>query len=296
MHEEQKLIDLLIIQDLHQSRVATLIQIERLLSVEDRSQAAERVQLLIENGCIRKRTLLIGGAEVFCLSRKGYDLGVANGVIPEDGSVSAKKLWRRLEVSDLTLLHELQVVDARIAYERHARVSGTVQVARVVTHFPSGHFETDDGKRIFPDGWLSLSVRGRDRPLSFCLEIDRGTEPLNRVLSKVQDYLRIDSGDSANRDFRVVFVVPSEERRDNVAWLLARELPKVPNFVLIAVMSDVERDALGAIYLTPGGVRKAMVHGVSPPVIGRDRGQYRRSKMRMDAIATHSPRVSLLDS
>ncbi len=243
----------------------------------------EVLRAMLDEQLLRRRELLLGGNVVYTLSRAGCALAMDHDVI-DRAEISSKHLWRRLEVSDLTLLHELEVVDLRIAFEKAA--TGRCSVS---TYLAQRRFVTEAGKRIFPDGVLTVAGGGKAES-RFCLELDRGTEPLRRIVTKVADYSSL-AGSGLRRPFRVLFVVPSFERRNNIAWLLREEFPQLPNFILVGEKKDVLHDPLGAVFLTPGALRAVNLSAATPTVASGE--VYRRSKERDELIKKEARLVSL---
>jgi len=273
---------LILLRDLYFSRAATRIQLERLSPPGIRHETADRLAELCEQGLVRPRELRIGGEVVFCLSRSGFDCAASNGVIPEAVGIAPKRIWRRLEVSDMTILHELELVDLRIAFEREGRRALDVIDCQLETCLNQCSFTGREGRRMFPDGRLRLRRRGGgDSSLVFYIEHDRGSETLSRIVGKVADYRHL--AEHGKEAFRLIVVVPSVERRNNIALELARAFPELPNFILIGVFAEVIRNPFEDVFLTPGQARKAL-EGFNE---GRSNsgGAYRRSKARDERIA-----------
>jgi protein involved in plasmid replication-relaxation len=75
--------------------------------------------------------------------------------------------------------------------------------------------------RVAPDGYGKLLLPDR-RPVSFLLELDRGTEDHERLRQKLRRYAKaLPRSPLADTDPLVVVAVPSQARRDNLAHTLA---------------------------------------------------------------------------
>src|SRR5581483_1560376 len=80
--------------------------------------------------------------------------------------------------------------------------------------------------KVAPDGYGKLLVPGR-RPVSFLLELDRGSEDHSRLRQKARRYDKaLPRSPLADEEPLLLITVPSLQRRDNAAAALAgSELP-----------------------------------------------------------------------
>src|SRR2546423_10602302 len=78
--------------------------------------------------------------------------------------------------------------------------------------------------RIRPDGHGLWTTRGRT--VGWYLECDLGTEPLTRVMSKLEAYERLAA--SGGPTYPVLFWLPNVDRESHLQQALRRQLPQVP--------------------------------------------------------------------
>jgi protein involved in plasmid replication-relaxation len=114
-----------------------------------------------------------------------------------------------------------------------------------------------------------LEINGGDASeLHFFLELDKGTETIERLAEKCVNYREYDrSGgyaefcgltkeDRKSRPFRVLVVCKGEQRRNNLADRLLQFHPPFSTMILIATLSDCLRDPLGEIWMTPAAYKE----------------------------------------
>lgn len=118
---------------------------------------------------------------------------------------------------------------------------------------------------VHPDALivLSLSVGGVKQQLMLCLEIDRGTEGLERIRDKLTGYhlakeqrLFRQFGDISN--FFVLFQAPSEKRSDSIFHALVDHIGAT--LARVTSAGEVTQDSVltGTIWRDPEGNRKAI--------------------------------------
>jgi hypothetical protein len=107
--------DLAILRGLLDSRVATIHHLSTLY-FEGRLEAArKRVQKLKAAGVIHQRPRRSTDPAVHCLTRKAFGVLEAHGILAEYPAVGWAHLEKRARVSQLTLRHELEVMDVKSA-------------------------------------------------------------------------------------------------------------------------------------------------------------------------------------
>lgn len=154
-----------------------------------------------------------------------------------------------------------------------------------------------------PDAFASVRrLAPRSDPSdSFFLEFDRGTESLDIVVEKVRQYVRYfrtggfaawrgaGSRDYKRHPFRVLFVVRSSERRNNLAEQILIRHPSILTQLWIATLSEFLADPFGAIWTRPMDYRSALSsrlgHSMKLP--------YGRSSLREKTIEQALRKVSL---
>jgi hypothetical protein len=127
---------------------------------------------------------------------------------------------------------------------------------------------------VRPDGFIRIheNQNGAKYEHLFFLEVDRATEPQETLIKRAvayRDYYA--SGGMAKRfgdspeaykafPFRVLYVLPSEERRDNTIERLLQVNPPILTQVWLAVIRDITTMPLDNIWYRPGDLRTGMGH------------------------------------
>ena len=140
---------------------------------------------------------------------------------------------------------------------------------------------------------------------SFFIEVDRSTERLETLAAKAEAYRAfLGTGGFARlcghplssrrrHPFRVLVVVPSEERRNNVAERLLRCRPPILRLVWLSTLEEVRRDPLGAIWVRPADYREA-VRGTPYADATAPRRGYRTRPERERLVADRVTKQRLL--
>jgi hypothetical protein len=119
---------------------------------------------------------------ILFLTRKAFVLLQERGVLAEYPKLDPSSMEKRARVSDLTLRHELEVMDVKAAFHSAIRATKKFSVAEFSTWpllyqfeaFRSGH----EGAEVMvkPDGFIRIREEEKDGGLSehtFFLELDR---------------------------------------------------------------------------------------------------------------------------
>ncbi|MEM7148004.1 MAG: replication-relaxation family protein [Verrucomicrobiota bacterium] len=215
--------DLQILTGLFEARTFTLQQIATLYFDGRYEAAKKRLQKLKASGHVRPRERHSFQPTALFLTKQGFDAVVHLPALAGYPEISWHRFYKRTQIADSTLLHELAVSDARVQLTLAANLRSDLSLLRFITWPTLIAFEartalTRDGltyrKAVTarPDGFFRLRQTlgdGRTRILSFYLEVDRSTEPQRTLQAKAlayQDHFR-HSG-----PFRVLFVFPSFQR------------------------------------------------------------------------------------
>ncbi|MBT8227314.1 MAG: replication-relaxation family protein [Dactylosporangium sp.] len=120
---------------------------------------------------------------------------------------------------------------------------------------------TTTGKfmRIRPDGHGLWTAAGRT--VGWFLETDLGSEPLTRVIGKLEAYERLAA--SGGPAYPVLFWLPNAERESHLQQALRQRLPEVP-----VATATHETDPAGAVWLPVDGWQR-----VSLPELPSDHGR-----------------------
>jgi hypothetical protein len=101
---------------------------------------------------------------------------------------------------------------------------------------------------LYPDAFFSLHDRVRDKYAYFFLEIDTGTEDHTKLLDKMKRYLVLATNQQLTsphlphkeiKGFRVLFVMNSEARRENLLKR-AQHLPNKKGMFYIGLRTDID--------------------------------------------------------
>lgn len=280
------------------------------LHFEGRKEAAKkRLQKLKDSGLIAERPRRPFEPAVIHLTRKGFLLLEQHGILAQYPAFDLPSLEKRARVSELTIRHELDVMDVKAAFHQALRDSPTFSVAEFCTWPRLHEFVTarSDGRDILvkPDGFLRIHEREADGGLSehtFFIEVDRSTETQDTLLSRIASYLAYyKSGGfavahgaprSAYKEFpfRVLVVLKSAERRNNAVERSLSRNPPVLTQAHFTTLTEVLTDPLGAIWLRPTDYQTAMPR----TSLADSAGTYRRDQARDNFVEQQVPRVAII--
>lgn len=270
--------DYALLRTLFECRVMTADHVAT-LHFEGKTEAAKkRLQKLKASGLINARPRRSFEPAVLILARKGLMLLRDQGILNEYPTFHLPALDRRSRVSDLTIRHELEVMDVKAAF--HAAITATTAFA--VAEFSTwpllnefSVYRPDQGKAevlVKPDGFIQIhetQLDGEKFERTFFLEVDRSTEVQEVLVSRVGCYYNYyKSGGFALRKggkreeykdypFRVLLVFKTPERRNNFAERLLQSAVPVSNQICLATFSEVTMNPLGPIWVTPASYREA---------------------------------------
>jgi hypothetical protein len=269
--------DLALLKELFESRVMAAEHIAALHFDGRKEAAKKRLQKLKAAGLISERKRRVNEPSVLFLARGGLNLLRGHGTLAEYPSLGLPALEKRARVSDLTLRHELEVMDVKGAFHTAMRKAEGFSIAEFNTWPLLNQFEAvrqDHGEVVVkPDGFIRIHENEADGGLSehtFFLEVDRSSETLDTLVSKVSCYLDYyKSGSFAVRNgaarsaykeypFRVLMVLKSAERRNNIAEQLLQSTQPMFTQVCLSTLEEVTSDPLGSIWIRPLDYREAV--------------------------------------
>jgi hypothetical protein len=273
--------DFKLLRELFESRVMTLAHVAILFFQGKAEATKKRVHKLKAAGLIRDRPRRPSEPSVLLLCRQAFDLLKHYDHLCGVPELSITQFERRARVSDLTIRHELQVMDVKAAFAKAFASSKNLRLAEFST-WPSLHqFETrtlrpavgEAAIVVKPDGFIRIRDEERDgaREHVFFLEVDRSTETLETLIQRAACYssyfrsggfaVRCGGAQSDYRSFpfRVLMVFKSVERRDNVAARLLALTPPILTQVWLTTVAEVESDAIGAIWVRPLDYQRSTV-------------------------------------
>lgn len=263
-----------LIRDLFESRVMTTSHIAA-LHFDGRIEAAKkRLLKLKDGGLIGERPRSPFEPAVLFLARDGIRLLDVRGTILEYPPLPLATLERRARVSELTLRHELSVVDVKASVVSATRATKSLSVEEFST-WPLLYEFTAESVTVKPDAFIRIIENkspGSTAEHCFFLEIDRSTEALDILVSRAASYLAYyHSGGFAERNhappiafrkfpFRVLMVFNTAERLNNVAERLLQTNPPILTHVWLTTLADILSAPLGPIWVRPLDYRTA-THG-----------------------------------
>lgn len=275
------------------------------LFFSNRPEAAKkRIQALKGAGLIATRPRRSNEPALLFLARSGLLVLQAEGILSEYPALDLPALERRSQVGNLTVRHELDVVDVKVAFHCALNSSSKFSLAEFSTWPLLHQFDAaspEQGSRkvlVKPDGYMQIVV-AEGAPSGaehhFFLELDRSTESLDTLVAKAALYIsHYRSGGFAAQNgaprsrfrefpFRVLFVLKSAERRNNLAQGLLAHSPPILTMAYITTFEEVCRDVLGSIWIRPLDLRTALQE--SEPEASRPHPPrpYRRNRLR-DAL------------
>jgi hypothetical protein len=249
------------------------------LFFDDRTEAAKkRLQKLKAAGLISERRRKVNEPSILLLSRKAFALLQERGILANYPRLSLSSFEKRAQVSDLTIRHELEVMDVKVAFHRAAAEQPKLSIAEFTTWPRLCQFEASRGgpygapTLVKPDGFLRLRETDGTGVFehTFFLEVDRSTETLETLVNRCACYLdyyrsggfalRNGAQRDAFRDFpfRVLIVCKSQERRNNLAQRLFENNPPILTQVCLSRLKEVTASALGSVWIQPKDVWEAL--------------------------------------
>lgn len=305
--------DIAIFRGLFESRLATLEQLAALYFDDRYDAAAKRVQLLKHAGFLTDRRLSVGERSVPYLTKRGYDQLAASGNVDGFPRLSAKQFSRRVQVRPLTVAHELQVMDVRMALTHAINASRAFTIEEFTTwpllsRFPARHPTTARKLIVQPDGFLRVRELDTGRTHSFFLELDRSTEVQRRLAERALCYRQFYmTGGFAARcgaradqlrqhPFRVLFVLQNAERRNNTAERLMNCSPPVKSQAWLTTLPELLADPLGAIWVAPLDYHYATQGTEYEPRRRPNVRQYARRPQREQLVEKRVAKRTLLPS
>ena len=191
-----------------------------------RESAKKRIQRLKAAGFVKERSRKPYEPSILHLASKGVTSLSERGILTEYPSLSRTAIERRNRVSELTLRHELQVMDVKAAIYKAVRASPEIEIERFCT-WP--HLcEIGGGGKAWsqiawiarPDGFLRFR---RDRRLHcIFLELDRSTESQGTLLAKAKRYASYQASEPGRKPATIHFIFSTDARKRNAELTFAK--------------------------------------------------------------------------
>ena len=277
--------DIAFLRGLFECRVMTTDHAASLYFDSRRESAKKRLQKLKSAGLIAERSRKQFEPSVLFLSRLGLATLKQQGILELYPAFDIATLTRRAHVSEMTLRHEIAVLDLKVAVHVAARSHENLSIIEFTTWPRLNQFEAA-GVVIKPDAFVRIGDRQPDGTVeehSFYVEVDRSTEPLNSLCERARAYAaHCKSAHLTGRDdtpfmkyqkrpFRVLYVLQSRQHRDNIARRLLATTPPILALVWLATFPEMKRDPFGAIWMRP--IDYKMDAQASTPLLKKTNGQ-----------------------
>ena len=309
--------DLAILQGLFESRLMTLSHVTRLYFNGKNEAAKKRIQQLKGDHYIRERARRVYQPSILHLSHRAFAALSSRGMLSEYPPLAWNQLEDRAKVSELTLRHELAVLEVKTALSCAVKSTHYELVEfstwpllyqfRAAQPTPPGY--PPDRVLIKPDGFMRLQEKAPNGDLFehfLFLEVDRSTESRETLARRAfgyQDFYRrgglaVRHGfapeDYKDFPFRVLMVLLNEERRNNMAERLLQSDPPVLTMVWLTTFSEITTDPLGAIWMRPVDYRDITKGTQYDPSRPRT-GAYRRDPAREGLVVEGLKKLGLLE-
>ncbi len=307
--------DLALLRGLFESRVMTAGHIAALYFDGKKEATKKRLQKLKAAGFIGERTRHASQPSILFLTRKGLVLLQEHGTLAEYPPLDLPVLEKRARVSDLTIRHELEIMDVKAALHSAIKQTGNFSLAEFSTwpllyQFAAvRHGSRGAEVTVKPDGFIRIHEREPDGGVSehtFFLEVDRSSEIQDTLVHRAGSYLdyyqsgafavRNGAARSAFRDypFRVLMVFKSAERRNNTAERLLQSNPPIHTQVCLSTLAEVTSNPLGPVWFRPLEYEKATRGTPFDPEKARPQWAYQRQTARELFIEQKVPKRCLL--
>jgi len=308
--------DFAFLRGLFESRIMTAAHVSALFFDAKREYTKKRLQKLKTAGFIGERKRRVNEPAVLFLTRKAFSLLSRDGHLSGFPQLSGNSFEARANVSELTIRHELEVMDVKAAF--HASLVGNEKFSiQEFTTWPLlNQFETNlngfgASASLKPDGYIRIHEREANMKgfsHDCFLEVDRSKESQNVLVAKAAGYLNYyASGGFAVRNggtvadkksfpFRVLIVLKTAERRNNTAEQLLKNTPPILTLTWLTTLAEIMTDPLGPIWIQPKAYRD--VTNGSPFDTERKLPSafYRRQSEREEFVESKIEKRRLLES
>jgi hypothetical protein len=275
--------DFAILAGLYESRVMRSSHITSLYFAGRHEASKKRLQALKAASLISEISRRMTERSVLFVTRKGVkallDSDYRDPLLENPNGMSN----RRIQVSELTLRHELEVMDVKVALSGAIKRLTGYQLLEFKTR-PSacqfqGYVTSDDGYggqtvMVKPDGFIRIeeTTEGEESIHHSCfLELDRSTESQQVLTTKVSLYREFyrsggfavrcgaEPSEFRHHPFRVLMIVPTTERLNRTVESLLHMRRPVLTQVWLATLDDLLNDPLGFIWIRPKNYRELAV-------------------------------------
>lgn len=252
--------------------------------------AQKRLWKLKSAGLIAERKRKAYEPAVLSLTGKAFNILRERGVLNEYPKLPSSALERRSQVSDLTIRHELEVMDVKAAFHTAVRKTDGFSIEEFSTWPLLHQFVTNRSRNggdilIKPDGFIRIHEKEADGGVSehsLFLELDRSSQTQDMLAERAGSYLghyrsggfAVENGGTRDQykeyPFRVLFVFRNAERRNNMAERLLRGSLPILTLVYLSTFDEVKADPVGPVWLRPLDYRDATKGTPFDPLARRD--------------------------
>ena len=273
--------DLLILRGLFDCRILNIHHFAELFFEGRQDAARKRIKKLQANKLLNVRQKKVTEEHLYFITRKGFELLTENGALDDYPKVLWKDFEKRAVVSSTRVQHEVEIADVIALFARAVRGHARMKIKQfvVIPLFTEFQAVTPAGRKSYrPDAYIQLSIEGEEDAYIF-VEVDRSNHSHSVIMEKCSaywDYYK--RGGFAKKSggqeegihefpFRVLWVVPSIDRRNLLMESLIRESEKPQSVskglysrrqAWFAAKGDLENDILGEYWLVPEDYKKAL--------------------------------------
>jgi len=304
--------DLELFRGLYECRILLQRHITAFYFQGHHASAKKRVQRLKSRGYLHEQRRFPSNPSIYSLTPKSFAALKQSGLLSSFRPIRCNALEKRLQISDATLAHEIQVLDARMiistAFHSNSTRTSLFQTWPVLYQFNVAY--NGEKALVKPDGYFRVirAVEGEIQEQAFFLEVDRSTESLGILARKAVCYaVYYKSGGYVKwrgklpqqlkeHPFRVLFVVASEERRDNTARCLLQLQPPIRGQIWLTTWAELKANPLGDIWLRPMDYQQsfsATHYEISAP---QRYGQHRRQVTGNEVVEGPLLKLPLLEA
>lgn len=306
--------DLAVLRGLFDARVMTIPHVAALHFAGRQEAAKKRLQKLKAARLVAERPRRPYEPSVLFLTKRGFVALRDGALLAAYPDLSWAQVQKRCRVSDLTLRHEMNVMDVKASLALAVREVPALRLTEFSTWPLLYQFEAcgKDGRSLLvkPDGFIRIEHTTADAQAiasTFFLEVDRSTEAQDVLAERAacyRDYYRSGGlarhllGDSAKAEdlpFRVLFVFKTVERRNNTAERLLRLHPPVLRQAWLTTLEEATRDPLGRIWVRPQDFLDATRGTAYEPRLWPSSHAYRRESGREATIEAAVRKQLLID-
>jgi hypothetical protein len=263
-----------------------------------REMAKKRLQRIKAAGYVAERPRSPFATAILILTVKGISALRERGILREYPALNQAALVKRAQVSDLTIRHELEVMDVKTAFYaaiKQIDVSVLEFTTWPLLHQFASRAENGCGMVVKPDAFVRLTARKPNEVTpehAFFVELDRSTETQAMLVSRASRYAEhYRSGNYAHRNggtrveyrkfpFRVLYILKTAERRNNTSELLLHCDPPILAHVWLTTFEEITREPFGAIWIRPIDYRDGLEGSPFDPTPRPLQSKYKRQAPR----------------